>query len=134
MSWVPCLTRSSRSSQLEQVTVGHPVVDDYLVFVGARLRLNSWVAVAYDLKVFFSIVDKEPAAVTTTDVLSFIKAQRAPRRAPNVVRLDDGGLSYFFSARGQRLTESKPSWSAGSGGCGEDVEQDVGEFLGLQRR
>ena len=23
--------------------VGHPVVDDYLVFVGARLRLNSWV-------------------------------------------------------------------------------------------
>lgn len=44
------------------------------------------------------------------------------------------GLSYFFSARGQRLTESKPSWSAGSGGCGEDVEQDVGEFLGLQRR
>jgi len=58
-------------------------------------------------------------------------ASRIPR---GLRRMTEGGLSYFFSARGQRLTESKPSWSAGSGGCGEDVEQDVGEFLGLQRR
>ena len=77
-------------SRLARITVGHPMVDDYLVFVGARLRLNSWVSVAYDLKVFFSIVGKEPAAVTPTDVFGFIKAQRAPRRGPKVVRLEDG--------------------------------------------
>ncbi len=95
MSWVPCLTRTFEDSRLATITVGHPLVDDYLVFVGARLRVNSWVAVGYDLKVFFSIVDKDPAAVTAADVFGFIKAQRAPRRGTNVVRLDDGeaGLS-----------------------------------------
>ncbi|MDQ2826317.1 MAG: tyrosine-type recombinase/integrase [Actinomycetota bacterium] len=95
MSWVPCLTRSFDDSRLTKVAIGDPLVDDYLVFVGARLRLNSWLAVAYDLKVFFSVIDKGPAAVTTADVFNFIKAQRAPRRGPKVVRLDDGeaGLS-----------------------------------------
>ncbi len=95
MSWSPCLTRTFDDSRLATITVGDPLVDDYLVFVGARLRLNSWVAVAYDLKVFFSVVDKDPAAVTTADVFGFIKAQRAPRRGPKVVRLEDGeaGLS-----------------------------------------
>ncbi len=67
----------------------------YLEFVAARGRPNTLLAVAYDLKVFFSVVDKEPAAVTTADVLDFIRAQRAPRRGAQVVRLDDGeaGLS-----------------------------------------
>jgi hypothetical protein len=35
----------------------HPrssLLDEYLVFAGARLRLNSWLAVAFDLKVFFT--------------------------------------------------------------------------------
>ncbi len=38
---------------------------------------------------------KQPAEVTTADVLAFIKAQRAPRRGAGVVRLEDGeaGLS-----------------------------------------
>ena len=95
MPWFPCLTRTFDNSRLERIVVGHRVVDDYLVFAGARLRLNSWVAVAYDLKVFFSIIDKDPAAVTTADVFDFIKAQRAPRRGAKVVRLEDGeaGLS-----------------------------------------
>ena len=95
MPWSPTLTRAFEGSRLARITVGHPMVDDYLVFVGARLRLNSWVSVAYDLKVFFSVVAQEPAAVTPTDVFVFIKAQRAPRRGPKVVRLEDGeaGLS-----------------------------------------
>jgi integrase len=42
------------------------------------------------LKVFFGVVAKDPAKVTTADVLAFIKAQRAPRRGPAVVRLEDG--------------------------------------------
>jgi integrase/recombinase XerD len=50
---------------------------------------------AFDLKVFFSIGDKEPVEVTTADVLAFIKAQRAPRHGGSVVRIEDGeaGLS-----------------------------------------
>ena len=113
-------------SRLVQITIGHPVVDDYLAFVGARLRLNSWLAVAYDLKVFFSAVGgKEPAVVTTADVFGFIKAQRAPRRGGNVVRLDDGesglsartikrrlasvsGLYAYLIARGDAAVRANP--------------------------
>jgi hypothetical protein len=52
------------------MALGHPLVDEYLVFAGARLRRNSWLAVAYDLKVFFCTIGKDPAAVTTKDVFS----------------------------------------------------------------
>ncbi len=95
MSWSPLLARTFADSYLESITLGHPVVDEYLAFAGARLRLNSWLAVAFDLKVFFSIIGKEPVAVTTADVFAFIKTQRASRLGPKVVRLEDGesGLS-----------------------------------------
>ena len=53
-------------------------------------RPNTVLATAYDLKVFFSVVGKEPARVSTTDVLEFLVAQRAPRRGAGVVRLEDG--------------------------------------------
>ncbi len=95
MPWSPVLMRSFSGPHLETITLGHPVLDEYLAFAGARLRLNSWLAVAFDLKVFFTVICKEPAAITTADVFAFIKAQRAPRLGPNVVRLEDGeaGLS-----------------------------------------
>ncbi|MGH2703191.1 MAG: hypothetical protein ACRDJ2_15625 [Actinomycetota bacterium] len=35
---------------LEEIVLGHPLVDDYLRFVAARGRTNTWLAVAYDLK------------------------------------------------------------------------------------
>ncbi|MGH9171413.1 MAG: tyrosine-type recombinase/integrase [Acidimicrobiales bacterium] len=70
--------------------LGHQLLDDYLAFVTARARPNTVLAVAYDLKVFFEEVRKEPAKVNTADVLAFIQAQRAPRRSPKVVRLEDG--------------------------------------------
>jgi hypothetical protein len=38
------------------VVLGHPLLDDYLEFVAARLRRNTLLATAYDLKVFFSVV------------------------------------------------------------------------------
>ncbi len=52
-------------------------------------------ATAFDLKVFSSIVGKDPVDVVTADVLGFIKAQRSPRRGDKVVRIQDGeaGLS-----------------------------------------
>ncbi|HSP38039.1 MAG TPA: tyrosine-type recombinase/integrase, partial [Frankiaceae bacterium] len=95
-SWTPCLTGTSSSAAGNHVAVrlGHELLDDYLEFVAARARRNTVLAVAFDLKVVFSVIGKDPAAVTTTDVLGFIQAQREPRRV-NVVRLEDGesGLS-----------------------------------------
>src|SRR5205085_12360397 len=75
--------------------------DDYLAFVGARARTNTWLAVASDLKIFFASVGKTPADVTTADVFAFLTAQRASRRGIKVVRLEDGeaGLAARTSAR-----------------------------------
>lgn len=112
-SWMPCLVRPADAA----LSLGHPVVDDYLRFVKARVRPNSLLAVAFDLKVFFEVVGREPVEVTTRDVLAFIEAQRQPRRGSNVVRIDDGeqglsartvkrrlssvsGLFAFLAARG----------------------------------
>jgi len=101
VSWYPCLVRVDRGPDLAVLTIGHPVVDDYLAFVGSRARPNTWLAVAFDLKVFFSVVTKDPAQVTTPDVFAFIKAQRQPRMGERVVRLEDGesGLSARTIAR-----------------------------------
>ena len=55
-------------------------------FAAARARPNTLIAVAYDLKVFFTVIVKQPADITTADVLTFIKAQRAPRRGAGVLR------------------------------------------------
>lgn len=67
-------------------------MDRYLEFVAARARPNTLLATGYDLKVFFSVVAKDPTEVTTADLLEFITAQRSDRR---VVRISDGesGLS-----------------------------------------
>lgn len=107
------------------MTLGHPVLDGYLEFVAARARPNTLLAVAYDLKVFFTEITKEPMEVTTADVLEFIKAQRSPRRGPKVVRLEDGeaglsartikrrlaslsGLFAYLVARGDAGVASNP--------------------------
>jgi site-specific recombinase XerD len=45
---------------------------------------------AYDLKVFFSVVGKDPVQVDVADVLAFVAAQREPRRGATVVRIEDG--------------------------------------------
>ena len=95
MLWTPCLVRSSGPDGEIQASLGDPLVDDYLRFVAARSRPNTVLATAYDLKVFFTVVGKEPARVSTTDVMEFLAAQRVSRRGQHVVRLEDGesGLS-----------------------------------------
>jgi hypothetical protein len=89
------LSRVVEDGVLVSVCLGHEVVDDYLRFVAARCRPNTLLATAYDLKVFFTVVGKDPVDVVTADVFAFITAQREPRRGPKVVRLEDGerGLS-----------------------------------------
>jgi site-specific recombinase XerD len=53
-----------------------PELDRYLDFVAGRCRPKTVLATAYDLKVFFTVVGKSPAQVSTSDVLGFITAQR----------------------------------------------------------
>ena len=95
MGFMPCLVRVAGAADREQITLGHPLLDAFLEFVTARARWNTVLATAFDLKVFFSIIETDPAEVTTADVLAFISAQRAPRRGATVVRIEDGepGLS-----------------------------------------
>jgi integrase len=97
----PCLSRRPLGDTGVEVRLGHELLDDYLRFVAARCRPNSVLVAGYDLKVFFTIVGKDPVEVTTTDVLDFIAAQRLPVHGGNVVRLDDGekGLSARTIAR-----------------------------------
>ncbi len=98
---MPCLVRSVQGSDVEAISLGHPLLDEYLAFVGARARTNTWLAIASDLKIFFASVRKAPTEVTTADVFAFLTAQRAPRRGTQVVRLEDGesGLSARTVAR-----------------------------------
>ncbi len=87
--------------ELRLITLGHPLVDAYLEFVGARGAVNTWLATAYDLKVFFEVVGgKDPAEVTAADVFAFLGQQRTPR-VEKVVRIEDGeaGLSARTIAR-----------------------------------
>lgn len=90
MGFVPCLVRSSGAAEREQVRLGHPLLDAFLEFIAGRARWNTVLATAFDLKVFFSIIETDPAEVTTADVLAFITRQRAPRRGATVVRIEDG--------------------------------------------
>jgi site-specific recombinase XerD len=101
LSFTPCLVRSVQGTDIEALRLGDPLLDDYLAFVGARARTNTWLAVASDLKIFFASVGKAPAEVTTADVFAFLTAQRAPRRGIKVVRLEDGqgGLAARTIAR-----------------------------------
>ena len=105
MTFVPCLVRSMDGSELVSITLGHPLVDGYLEFVGARGAVNTWLAVAYDLKVFFEVIAKEPAEVTAADVFAFLAAQRAPRRGERVVRIEDGEPGLAARTIARRLVE-----------------------------
>ena len=104
MSFIPCLIRSSPDGYLESIRLGHPLLDDYLDFVGARAATNTWSAVASDLNIFFEVVAKDPAEVTAVDVLSFLAAQRAPRRGVGVVRFDDGVAALSARTIARRLS------------------------------
>ena len=71
---------SFEGPELRSITLGHPLVDGYLEFVGVRGAVNTWLATAYDLKVFFEVIGgKEPAEVTSADVFAFLARQRTPR-------------------------------------------------------
>ena len=92
--FVPCLVRASLGDG-QVPRLGHPLLDDYLDMVAARARPNTVLATAFDLKVFFSVVGKEPAEIARGGRAGVHPAQRQPRRGATVVRIEDGeaGLS-----------------------------------------
>src|SRR3954462_8526095 len=86
------------------VRVGHPLVDEYLRFLAGRARPNSLLAAAFDLKVFFAWSGREPAEVTSRDVVRFVADQRMPRSGAKVVRISDGGSGLSSRTIARRLS------------------------------
>jgi len=125
--WSPQVRRVAREGGGADVyVVGHRLVDEFLTFASSRARPNTVRAYAHDLKVFFTVVAKEPQDVRAADVLGFVNSQgRARVGAENVVRISDGGgglsnatvrrrlaaVSAFYGyliARGDRGVETNP--------------------------
>jgi integrase/recombinase XerD len=76
------------------VRLGVPLLDEYLEFLAGRCRPNTVLAVAYDLKVFFTVVAKPPRRVRPVDVLAFMTAQRMGEDGRlQVAGGGDGGVS-----------------------------------------
>lgn len=99
MVFVPVLARSVIEGRVT-VSLGDTLLDEYVEFVAARASVNTMLATAFDLKVFFTIVTKAPSAVTTADVFEFLRVQRLPRQGGNVVRTDrEQGLAARTIAR-----------------------------------
>ncbi|HTU38667.1 MAG TPA: tyrosine-type recombinase/integrase [Acidimicrobiales bacterium] len=98
MSRFPVLIRSISPSGEPRFSLGDPLVDSYLEFVGGRCRPTTLRAVAFDLKTFFGVVAKAPSDVEAADVFDFLAHQRGDR---TVVRISDGesGLSARTIAR-----------------------------------
>jgi integrase len=70
------LTRTRNAAGDLVVRLGAGLLDEYLEFLAGRCRPNTVLAVAYDLKVFFTAVGKPPRRVRPVDVLAFMTAQR----------------------------------------------------------
>src|SRR5205823_942659 len=98
MSSFPCLVRLVSGSGQVRYRLGDRLADRYLEFVAGRCRPNTLRAVAFDLKVFFTVIPKDPVEVTAVDVFEFLAHQRGDR---TVVRLADreSGLSARTIAR-----------------------------------
>jgi integrase/recombinase XerD len=123
----PCLIRTVGPAGDPQVSLGVPLLDEYLEFLSGRCRPNTVLAVAYDLKVFFTVVGRSPKRVRPADVLAFMTAQRTGHgSAAQTVQPIDGervgvstrtlrrrlssvpGLYAFLHVRGDVATNPVP--------------------------
>jgi len=110
MTWSPCLVRGVEPGGEVSFELGDPLVDRYLRFVAGRCRPATLRAVAFDLKLFFTVVGIDPLEVTPACVFDFVAAQRGDR---TVVRLADGesGRRLGRSPDGRRPCRgSTPMW------------------------
>ena len=94
MSWGDLRLQRSRNAAGDLVVwFGVALLDAYLEFLAVRSRPNTVVAVAYDLKVFFTVVGKPPRRVVAADVLAFVTAQYAGGPAGRLQLAGEGGVS-----------------------------------------
>ena len=98
--------------------------------LAARSRPKTVLATGHDLKVFFALVAKDPAEVTTADVLVFITVQRGDRR---VVRLADGE-SDLSAHTIQRRLSSMSGLFGFLAACGELDTNPVPRGLSNRKR
>jgi hypothetical protein len=70
------------------------------------------------LLVFFSVIPKEPAQVTTADVFAFLHKQRAARVNPKLVRLEDGDAGLAVRTIKRRLASDSGLFSVTSSRVG----------------
>jgi site-specific recombinase XerD len=102
--WTPSFECLLRADGEREYRVGHELVDEFLEFVSVRARPNTVRAYAHDLKVFFSVVGKDPVEVTPADVLAFVTEQNRPRDGvDNVVRISDGRAGMSAATIKRRL-------------------------------
>ena len=89
------LTRSRNADGEVVARLGVRLLDEYLEFLAGRCRPNTVLAVAYDLKVFFTVVRKPPRQVRPVDVLAFMTAQRTggDGRRLQMAGAETGGVS-----------------------------------------
>ncbi|RHW22409.1 integrase [Nocardioides immobilis] len=101
-----CLIRSSGPAGEPVLRLGVGVLDEYLEFVAGRCRPNTTLAVAYDLRVFFTVVGKAPEEVRPRDVLAFMTAQRAgqPSIAGTARLVDEEGAGVSNRTLRRRLS------------------------------
>src|SRR5215469_3983777 len=116
------LTRSRNTAGDLVVRLGVPLLDEYLAFVGGRCRPNTVLAVAYDLRVFFTVVGKPPRRVRPADVLAFMTAQRAGGGGRLQVA---GAVVVGVSAGGSRLRLSSVAGQYGLLLAGGDVSPNT---------
>jgi hypothetical protein len=118
-----CLIRPRARAGEPPVQLGVPLLDEYLRFLCGRCRPNTVLAAAYDLKVFFTVVGKEPGQVRPADVLAFVTAQRSGRASigATLTLVDDdwSGVSlptvrFASDTTGWRLCRAGPSSSRSS--------------------
>ncbi len=122
MTNIPSLVRFSSPSGEDRYSLGHPLLDRYLEFVAGRARPNTLRAAAFDLKTFFSVIDKDPADVVATDVFDFLAQQRGDRKVVRMADRESGvsartlarrlsslsGLYAYLMARGDTALRSNP--------------------------
>ncbi len=116
LSFMPCLVRSSRGDQLEALKLGHWLLDDYLVFVGARAAPKHVVGGRVRLEDLLLCGGQGAGRCDRGHVFSFLAAQRAPRRGSKVVRLEDGEVEFAARTIARRLSSVRAlfAYSGGS--------------------
>ena len=80
MMWTPSFRCLVCADGEREYRVGHELVDEFLEFVSGRARPNTVRAYAHDLKVFFSVVGKDPVEVTPARCAGLRDRAEPPKR------------------------------------------------------